>query len=194
MKLTKHIGLHKGVEAEKDKRIVLLIPFLENHEECLVAYLDYLPGDLKDALLHILNSDEGQRETDFSKALSTRLFADSGTSVLQTLHTQGHIKKLPINDVVMTPSTAYNIPLRVVLESSGLIPAKIDGIKENFNPHQHNAEAANHGEAVGTARNLLVEADLLEQAAREKREKAYLIAPTLRPKTKGKKAVEASSE
>lgn len=179
MKLTKHIGV--STSDNKELRIALIVPFLENNEDCLVAFIDYLPNDLKEALLQIMNSDAGQRETNLSNALSTRLFSDSGTSVLQTLHTNGYIKKVRIDDVEMTPSAAWRLPLRQVLEASGLIAQKIvEG--ETFNPHQHNAEAAVHGETVGVARNLLVEADLLEQDARNKREKAYRLAPSLRPK------------
>lgn len=178
MKLTRHVGIDKNSNA----RITLLMPLLEGSEYCLIAYTDSLPTDLREALLHIVNSDEGQREVELSKALSTRLYSDTGTSVLETLHRAGYIKKVSIDDVMMTPSPAYKVVLREVLVASGLMKRSIDNVEvEKFNPHKHNADAALHGEAVGTARNLLIEADLLDKAAADKREQAYRLAPQLRP-------------
>lgn len=178
MKLTRHVGF----DANTNARIVLLVPILEGSESCLVAYTDSLPNELREVVLYIVNSDAGQREIDLSKALSTQLFSDSGVSVLQTLHLNGYIQKVAIDNVLMSPSNAYKMPLREVLVASGLLKQAIDQMTvDKFNPHQHNANAAVHGETVGTAKNLILEADLLDQAARDKREQAYRLAPQLRP-------------
>lgn len=178
MKLTKHVGTDtQGV------RISLIMTNLPGTEDCLIVYPDTLPNDLKEAFFHIMNSDEGQRETNLAEALSRRLYSDTRSSVLQALHTLGFIKKVTIDSITMTPSPSYKIPLRDVLVQSNIMSARMteqDGV-EKFNPHSYNANAANVGEAVGTANNLLVEANLLEQAAMDKREQAYKIAPSLRP-------------
>ena len=49
-----------------------------------------------------------------------------------------------------------------------------------FNPHDNQTNNMSDGN-TGIARNLLIEADLLEQEANIKREKAYGFAPQLRP-------------
>lgn len=177
MKLTKHIGHEKATNA----RITLIMTVLPDTEDCLVVYNDRLPPDIKEAFYEILNSDEGQREQNLAEALSRRLYSDTRTSMLQTLHTFKFITKLPIDNVVMTPATPYAIPLRDVLVQSGIIKAGIPAGTEKFNPHAYNANAANVGEVMGTATNLLAEAEMLEQAARQKRDQAYGLAPSLRP-------------
>ena len=178
MKITRHVG----IDAKNNAQLSLLMPLLEGSNDCLVIYVDSLPRELKDAYLHILQSDEGQRQTDLSKAMATRLYSDTGMSLLQTLHAHKFIRKVSIDDVIMTPSPAYKIPLRQVLTASGLMKENIDNQEvDKFNPHKHNADAAVNGQTTGTARNLLIEADLLEQTVREKREQAYRMAPELRP-------------
>ncbi len=177
MKLTKHVGLDTASNA----RISLIMTKLPDSDDCLVTFTDTLPADLKDAFYHVLNSDEGQRETNLAEALSRRLYSDSGTSILQTLHVNKYIKKVSIDSITMTPSPAFKIPLRDVLVQSGLMKESIGPDVEKFNPHSYNANAANVGEATGTAQNLLIEADLLMQAADQKRVEAYRIAPSLRP-------------
>ncbi len=177
MKLTKHVGIDTA-----NSRVALIMTVLPDTEDCLVVNTDRLPSDLKENFTHILGSQEGQTAINLADVLARRLYSDSGKNMLQTLHEYGYIRKASIDEIHMTPSPAYKIPLRTVLVESNIIARPVvaeDTTK--FNPHHYNAQAANVGEALGTARNLLIEADLLEQSAREKREQAYNYAPSLRP-------------
>ena len=182
MKLTRHVGLDKATNA----RVILLHPLLDGTQDCLITYADNLPSELKEAVFQVQNADEGQRAINLMDVLGRRVFSDSQRSILEILHVQGYIKKVSIDNVIMTPSTIYKIPLRDVLVQSKLMPASVSAItaeagKEKFNPHIYNASAANRGEAVGIARNLLAEATMLEEAAKKKREEAYSFAPSLHP-------------
>jgi hypothetical protein len=179
MQLTKHIG----IESHSNSRIALIMTALPDGENCLITNIDALPNGLKEDFTHVLGSNEGQHATNLADVLARRLFSDSGKNLLQTLHEYGFIRKVSIDGVVMSPSPSYKIPLRTVLEESGLLARKFTQQDSNskFNPHNFNAQAANVGEALGTARNLLIEADLLEQSAKDKREQAYRFAPSIRP-------------
>ncbi len=179
MQLTKHVGVEQTTKA----RITLLMTSLPPlNEDCLIVYTDNIPPALKDSFIHVLNTPEGQSTTNLSEVLGRRLFSDSGTDILNTMHQMGLIKKVRIDDVMMTPTQAHSIPLRTVLVESGLIARRAEDVDATkFNPHHHNARAANVGEATGTARNMLIEANMLEQAAAAKRTAAYEMAPSLRP-------------
>lgn len=177
MKLTRHIGLEAGTGT----RLALIMTILPGTEDCLVANIDRLPGDLKENFMHALSSNEGQSCINLADVLARRLYSDSGKNLLQTLHEYGYIRKLSIDAVEMSPISSMRMPLRTVLVESGILQRPFDGGASKFNPHNFNAEQANVGEALGTARNLLLEADMLETEARSKREKAYTFAPSLRP-------------
>jgi hypothetical protein len=179
MKLTRHVGF----ESRTNSRIALIMTVLPNTEDCLVVYTDRLPQNLKENFTHTLGSQEAQSAINLADVLSRRLYSDTNKNMLQTLHEYGYLAKLPIDTVEMNPMGSIKIPLRTVLVESGLItrPFPTNEASTKFNPHNFNAQAANVGEALGTARNLLLEADLLENEAKAKREKAYGVAPSLRP-------------
>lgn len=179
MKMTRHIGLH----AKTSARISLILTVLPDSEDCLIVYPDNLPHELKDSFFYIMNSQEGQSAVNLSDVLAGRTYADTNQSMLQVLHSTGFIKKAHIDDILMTPSAAYKIPLRDVLIQSGLMKESVSQITdaEPYNPHKYNANAESIAETVGSAQNLLVEAEMLDQAASQKREQAYRIAPSLRP-------------
>jgi hypothetical protein len=177
MKITRHVG----VETQTGTRIALIHTILPNTTDCLVVYLDNLPQNLKEAFYHTLESQEGQSSVNLTEALSRQSYSDTQKSLLQNLHDLGFIVKKSIDDISMNPTSAQKIPLREVLIASGLLDDQSQFAAAKYNPHAHNAVASQHGESIGTANNLLAEADLLDQSAAQKREQAYRIAPSLRP-------------
>ena len=179
MKLTRHVGLDKTSNA----RVILLYPNLKDTQDCLITFSETLPLELKEAVFQVQNADEGQRAINLLDVLGRRVFSDTGKSIAEILHVHGYIKKVNIDNILMTPSSIYKIPLRDVLVQSGLMTKNptVAESNEKFNPHLYNADAANRGEALGIARNLLAEANMLEEAAKQKREEAYRHAPSLHP-------------
>jgi hypothetical protein len=88
----------------------------------------------------------------------------------------------------MLPQPNMPFPLRGIIENmGGVVPnspqSKVsdDAQFQRYNPHALNAEHEATEESRGTALNLLHEASLLENDARVKREKAYRLAPDMRP-------------
>jgi hypothetical protein len=103
--MIKHVGRHG------DKKVVILYRTVPNEEHmCLVSYSDLLPRTYHDAVMKILESAVGQQAAEFSEALFRNLLPD-GRNMLHTLHKEGLIKKVPTNQVIVTPDTKSNVRL-----------------------------------------------------------------------------------
>lgn len=101
----KHIGKHN------DKRVVILFREVPNEDHmCLVVYSDLLPRIYHDAVMKVLESDVGQQAKEFSDALFRNYMPD-GANCLEALHRNGLIKKVPTNQVIVTPTTTSNVRL-----------------------------------------------------------------------------------
>lgn len=103
--MIKHVGRHG------DKKVVVLyrtIPGLEHM--CLVCYSDLLPRMYHDSVMSVVESTTGQQANELSDALHRNLLPD-GRNTLETLHREGLIKKVPTNQVILTPNakTAYRL-------------------------------------------------------------------------------------
>jgi hypothetical protein len=133
--------------------------------------------------------------------------------MLDTLHKEGFLKKVPTSSVVMMPTPQQQVPLDDILAQMAKIEA------ENPTPAKGNTET-NAGERVqeqvdqslgednkAIAQNLLMQAVLLEKEAEKKREEAVKYDPSLaekamqpakrgrgRPKGTTKEAMAAKSE
>jgi len=95
--MIKHIGKHD------DKKVVVLFRTVPNESaQCLVVYSELLPRTYNDAVMNILESDVGQQANEFADALFRNLLPD-GRNILDTLHREGLIKKLPTSQVIITP-------------------------------------------------------------------------------------------
>jgi hypothetical protein len=57
-----------------------------------------------------------------------------------------------------------------------------NAVIDTFNPHAHNTVAGRVEENIAIAHNIILEAEMLEGEAARKREQAYKIAPSLRPR------------
>lgn len=103
--MLKHIGKHNN------KKVVLL--FREVPEEdhmCLVVYSDLLPRIYHDAVMQLLESAAGQAANSLSDVLFRNLMPD-GRNCLEALHREGLIKKVPTNQVTVTPNTVSAVRL-----------------------------------------------------------------------------------
>lgn len=101
----KHIGKHNS------KKVVLLFREVPGEEHmCLVAYSDLLPRLYHDPVMKVLESPIGQQATNFSDALFRSMMPD-GRNCLEALHKDGLIKKVPTNQVTVTPTTTSSVRL-----------------------------------------------------------------------------------
>lgn len=101
----KHVGKHN------DKKVVILFREVPSEDHmCLVVYSDLLPRIYHDAVMKVLESDVGQQAKDFADALHRSLMPD-GVNALEALHRNGLIKKVPTNQVLVTPTTTSSVRL-----------------------------------------------------------------------------------
>lgn len=101
----KHVGKHK------DKKVVLLFRQVPNEDHmCLVSYSELLPRLVHDEVMHVLESPVGQQADNLSDALFRHIMAD-GRNCLEALHRDGFIKKVPTNQILVTPTTTSSVRL-----------------------------------------------------------------------------------
>jgi hypothetical protein len=207
--MTKHIGRHKGTG---QRLSVVFMQLPDEKDQALVVYSDQLPDKYHDDFMTAIESPECQNAKVLYEGLQRNVFWH-GNPMLDTLHKEGFLKKVPTSSVVMMPNPQQQVPLDDILAQMAKIEA------ENPTPAKGNTET-NAGERVqeqvdqslgednkAIAQNLLMQAVLLEKEAEKKREEAVKYDPSLaekamqpakrgrgRPKGTTKEAMAAKSE
>lgn len=103
----KHVGKMKNNSA----RIAVAYRTLPGEpHNALVIGTNGLPDSHHDSLMSLIESDSGQLANELADVLAARRFPD-GSVMLAYLHTNGHLKKVPTNMVLMTPNTVTQVPL-----------------------------------------------------------------------------------
>jgi hypothetical protein len=103
--MLKHVGKHN------DKRCVIVfrkIPELDHM--ALVVYSDLLPRMIHDEIMRALESPQGQEARELSDVLFRTIMAD-GHNCLESLHRNGLLKKVPTNQVLVTPTSTSSVRL-----------------------------------------------------------------------------------
>ena len=77
---------------------------------CLVVGTQGLGDSYHDFLMTTVESAAGQDANELADILATRRFSD-GSVMLGYLHSNGHLRKVPTNTVLMTPDSQTQIPL-----------------------------------------------------------------------------------
>ena len=103
----KHVGKMKNNSA----RLVVVFRTLPGDpHNALVVGTQGLPDSYHDTLMTLIESENAQSAYELGDILSTRRFPD-GSVMLNFLHEQNHLKKIPTNMILMTPDTQNQIPL-----------------------------------------------------------------------------------
>ena len=76
----------------------------------LVVGTNGLMDSYHDSLMSVVESTSGQQADELANLLSSKIFPD-GTPMLEFLHGNGHLRKVPTSGVLMTPNTQTSIPL-----------------------------------------------------------------------------------
>lgn len=76
----------------------------------LVVGTQALMDAYHDSLMSLVESDIGQQADELADVMAVRRFPD-GTNMLHYLHTNGFLKKVPTNGVLITPDTKSSVPL-----------------------------------------------------------------------------------
>jgi len=188
MAFLKHVGRHAGTG---QRLVVVFLQLPDEKENALCVYSDSLPDRYHDALMEAVESPEGQAATGLYEVLTRKVFWH-GTPMLQTLHQENILRKVPTASIIMTPNSNTSVPLNDILEQmseEGTAEVPVNDTTQTPEPSQvdTNVEESKQDENRQIAQNLMVQAQLLEQDAVAKREEAYKYDPSLRPtETKSK--------
>ena len=188
MAFLKHVGKHKGTS---QRLCVVFLQLPDEKENALVVYSDSLPDRYHDDFMQAVESPEGQAANNLYEVLTRKVFWH-GTPMLETLHKEGQLKKVPTSAIVMQPNTSTSIPLDDILSQMDTvedIEKTPNDMTQTPEPSQvdTNVEESKQDENRQIAQNLLIQATLLEQDAVAKREEAYKYDPSLKPtETKSK--------
>lgn len=103
--MLKHVGKHN------DRKVCILFKQVPQEDHmALVVYSDVLPRMIHDEVMKCLESPVGQQANELSDALFRVTMAD-GRNCLEVLHREGMIKKVPTNQVIVTPTTTSKVRL-----------------------------------------------------------------------------------
>jgi len=116
----KHVGKMKNNGA----RVAIVFRTLPGDvHSALVVGTTGLGDMYHDNLMSALESESGQQAGELADIIAVRKFPD-GNNMLEWLHINGHLKKVPTKTVVVTPDTKTSIPLdelnKIIAEQKGL--------------------------------------------------------------------------
>ena len=77
---------------------------------CLIVYTELLNQNIHDPLMTTIESDIGQNSDNLADALN-RTYTKDGKIILQVLHSEGMLKRVQTESVVMTPAPNTSIKL-----------------------------------------------------------------------------------
>jgi hypothetical protein len=96
--MIKHVGKHN------QRRVAIVYRKVPDESHmALVVYTDSLPSMVHDEAMKCLESEVGQNAKELADALFRTTMAD-GTNCLTSLHKGGWLKKVPTNQVIVTPT------------------------------------------------------------------------------------------
>ena len=190
--ITKHIGKMK----DAGTRVAVVFRTLpEEKDSALVVSTDNLPSLYHDAFIDLIDSAEGQESNELETVLNRRQFTE-GTNMLQQLHAEGKLAKVPVSMVSLTPTPNDSIALAEVnaeikkLENDP-VPPVTDPAHLADDPAESNVSAPSVADSNvdSPAQGLLLQAELMEQdaeamlaEAKEKKRQAFEMDPSLKPK------------
>lgn len=103
--MLKHVGRHG------DRKVAIIFREIPGEDHmCLVIYPDVLPTHIHDSVMRVIESPTGQQENTLANALHRNLLTD-GRAILEALHREGMMKKVPTNSIIVTPTPTSSVKL-----------------------------------------------------------------------------------
>jgi hypothetical protein len=205
----KHIGRHG------ERKVAIVYKTVPDQDHmALVVYTETMNMGMHDAMMKVIESNEGQAENELADVLFRNLFSD-GRKMLETLHREGMLKKVEARQIIVTPNAKSSVNLGELNDilkematgkdaadrlanldkNSGLVdPTRANplespsatGVLDNNTLAQQQLAQAKRME--NEAKNLIAESKILTK-------EAYKLDASLKPKVKktatAKKAVKA---
>jgi hypothetical protein len=178
----KHVGKMKNNGA----RIVIAYRTIPGDPlSALVVGTNQLQGSYHDSLMSLLESDTGQQADELADVMAVRRFPD-GSNMLQFVHANGMLQKVPTAGVIITPDNKTSIPLdelnNVIAEQKGVTLEQL-AIKDGSNStvptigEKASAKSATEEVVIDTSK---AEVDLSPTEMRSRADALYKEAAKLR--------------
>jgi hypothetical protein len=104
-RIVKHIGKHNN------RKVVIIYKTIPGEDHmCLVVYPDALPMMYHDEVMKVLESSAGQTAKELADPLFRHIMPD-GNNTLVSLHKANQMKKVPCNQVLVTPNAQSSVRL-----------------------------------------------------------------------------------
>lgn len=177
----KHVGKMKNNGA---KVCIVYRTLPGDPYSALVVGTSGLDESYHNSLMSIIQDSSGQQTNELADILAIRKFPD-GSNMLEYLHVKGHLKKVPTNGVLVTPTTVDSVPLdelnALIAEQKGVSLEELsvsDGTEKPVK-QENNVDV----KAQLTPAELRSKADALFKEAQQLRKQADELDP---PKSKKK--------
>ena len=178
---------HTGRVDSTNRRVVVVFPSIpEDQDNCLVVDINALEQRYHDGLMQAVESPEAQASNKLYEVLGRKLFWD-GKNILTTLHEKGFLRRIPVDTVTLLPTTTDTLPLKEfnayqkMVSETKTDPA-IPQTPDSSTKAGQMQNPADETDQEGIARNLLVQAEMLEADALRKRAEAESVAPGIQKK------------
>jgi hypothetical protein len=178
---------HTGRVDSTNRRVVVVFPSIpEDQDNCLVVDINALEQRYHDGLMQAVESPEAQASNKLYEVLGRKLFWD-GKNILTTLHEKGFLRRIPVDTVTLLPTTTDTLPLKEfnayqkMVSETKTDPA-IPQTPDSSTKAGEMAKPLDETNEDGIARNLLIQAELMEADAMRKREEAESVSPGIQRK------------
>jgi len=188
----KHVGQYGG-----NPCVVVFREIPNEPENCLIVVSSTLDDRDHDDLMETVSSAEAQASGDISQVMARRQMTN-GEQLLNFLHFNKKLQKVPVSMVTLNPTPSQSVSLAEVnaeikkITNDPVAPVTDPTHLREDNPatsQVNPSEAPDEVPAENPAQGLLLQADLMEQDAenllaesKAKRQEAYNIDPSLKPK------------
>lgn len=175
----KHVGKMKNNGA---KVVVVYRTLPGDAFHALVVGTGSLQESYHDSLMNLLQSDNGQQANELADILSVRRFPD-GSNMLAWLHSNGYLKKVPTDGVLMTPTTNTSVSLdqlnQLIAEQKGVSLDEL-AVTDGVNPNPKTRKDAIPEDAAKSAVVEESNENLTPAQMRSKADKLFKEAQLLR--------------
>lgn len=176
----KHVGKMKNNNA---KVVVAYRTLPGDAKSALVVGTGNLPEAYHDSLMNLIQDVSAQQANELADILAVRKFPD-GNTMLNWLHNAGHLKKVPTNMVIMTPSTQTTLPLDelnlLIADQKGVTLEELSITDGVVAKKPRTAEAASSKTPVSTVEVALEDKTLSPAEMRSKADALFKEAQQLR--------------
>lgn len=176
----KHVGKMKNNNAP----VAIVFRTLPGDpHSCLVVGTQGLGPTNHDALMSLIETPEAQNSNELADIMSARLFPD-GSNMLGWLHTNGNLKKVATNEVIVTAAPQSSIQLdelnKLIAEQKGITLEQLAGGETKAVSKTEVTEIASVTETPSTKEPEILDDGTLAKRLRSQADAMFKEAQSLR--------------